>query len=141
MHKTNSLSVRFLDESDYTEIASWFSRRGWDCPPLWQHLPKGDRAIGVVNGSDNLLACGFVYLTETPLTILEWTATNPDQPLKICYKAVRLVLEAAKIVAKTYRPEAVLIQFLVHSGLKKLYKREGFLVGDANLTSMIWGGK
>lgn len=140
MHKANEIRVRLLDESDYAEIGSWFVRRGWPSPPLWAHLPRGDRAIGVESHTHGLLACGFLYFTETPLTILEWTATNPDRPLKLCHKALTMVLDAAKLVARTHREDAVLIQFLVHSGLKKLYKRHGFMVGDEGLTSMIWRG-
>jgi hypothetical protein len=137
MHKAHQ--VRLLDESDYAEIGSWFSRRGWPSPPRWEHLPRGDRAVGVVDDSGRLCACGFIYYTETPLTILEWVATNPDiSSLKSRYKAITLLLDAVKILVQHHRTDAVLIQFMVSSGLKKLYERQGFKVGDQGLTSMIW---
>lgn len=135
------MRVKTCEELDYLQIRDWFTRRGWPSPPHWQHLPRGDRALCVVSNDGRLLACGFIYLTETPLTILEWTATNPDErSLKTRYKAVTLLLEAAKAITRKYREDGVLIQFLVSSGLKKLYQRQGFMVGDEGLTSVVWRG-
>jgi hypothetical protein len=138
MHKGVKMRVRGVFEEDYAEISSWFTCRGWPVPPAWEHLPRGDRALCVDDENGKLLCCAFIYLTETPLTILEWTATNPaEKSLKIRYKSLKMLLEAAKAITKKYRHDGVLIQFLVSNGLKKFYEKNGFQVGDTKLTSMV----
>ena len=72
--------IRPITHEDMVEVSDWFSRRKWPMPPVEAILPK----TGFLAISDNgtKLAVAWLYLTNSSLAFLEWTATNPDEPMQ-----------------------------------------------------------
>jgi len=119
------VKIRPYTLHDHKVIEPFFTERGWPEAPSEEVLPKTGL---VAEDSDNgqILAVGFVYTTDSCVFLLEWTATNPEAPLKIRREGLRMVLETAKEVVKGRNPNGQIIQMMPNEKLVEFYKKQGF---------------
>jgi len=122
---SKSLRVVPYQDSDYEDVAAFYSGHGWDHPPAKASLPK--TGVLVVDETGAKLAIGFLYETDSIMFVLEWTATNPLAPLKLRAKAFKLVIRAIQALVKAKKPDGQIIQFTPNDSIIRSYKRLGFV--------------
>ncbi len=66
--------VRKVEDTDIPEISDWFKSIKWDLPAVDGALPK-EGYVAEKNGS--LVACAWLYLTNSSVAFIQWTNTNP----------------------------------------------------------------
>lgn len=86
------MEVRKVDlEKDYDEIASWWKSQGW--PVLPKEVLSSSGFIAEEAGVK--LAATWMFPTNCPIYIMEWTVGNPDAPWNIRSEALRAVTDGA----------------------------------------------
>jgi hypothetical protein len=118
------MQIRPVDLSkDYVFLEQWFKVREWPYPPQPKILPKTGWIVESDDGE--MLAAGWVYLTNSPIRILEWTVTNPNsQPFKRL-KALEFLVKSIEDLVSS--DNSIMMQFIPDKKLVNFYeKRLGF---------------
>lgn len=113
------MKIRPVDlNTDYVFLEQWFKERNWAEAPTKNLLP-GTGWI-VFSDTDEPLAAGWMYLTNSSVRILEWTVTNPNShPIKRL-KALRYLIQYIEdLLVGT---GCVLMQFIPDQKLAKFYE-------------------
>lgn len=122
--------VDFKTDEHYDEVCRWWREHSnWDEPiPKEVLAPDGLVIPGV--------CAGWIYHSEVAFSYMEWLVANPDQPGKVVYKGLRLLVDALK--EKAYdKGKSMIYTSVKHEGLIRLYKKCGFIEGDTGMTNMI----
>lgn len=61
--------VRTFTKKDYPKLCKWLTAHGMDSPPIEMLPPTGFIVDGV--------ACGFAYMTDSPIAIFDCFVSNP----------------------------------------------------------------
>jgi len=69
--------VRDLEDDDLAEVSEWFTSRNWNVAPQGKVLPDSGY-VAVHNGK--LLSVAWLYVTNSEVGIIDWIATNPEEP-------------------------------------------------------------
>ena len=92
------MKVRLFDpEKDYEEVASWWSKQEWPVLPLQMLSPMGF----IAEKDGQKLAATWMYSTNSPTYIMEWTVGNPDANYEDRNDGLKHVTEEACHWAKT----------------------------------------
>jgi hypothetical protein len=92
------MNSRPFQESDLPEISEWFADLEWPLPPTEEILPK----VGcVVESKGRLLACGWLYTTDSSLAFLSWLACNPNIEGPLGDAALQKLVEDVQKVVET----------------------------------------
>jgi len=77
----NKLKFRPLEEEDYETICKW-----WD---FWfkrslpkEFLPDDGKSGFMIEKNNQLVACGFLYITNSKVAFLGWVISNPKYKQK-----------------------------------------------------------
>lgn len=88
-------SWRKYEPKDFDVISPWYVAHGWEAPPDSSILPS----TGIVVELDGEpIGAGFLYLTNSPMALLEWLVTKPclgRQGLRV----LEYLLEVIKVAA------------------------------------------
>lgn len=68
------MKVRMFEEGDHKQLTRWWSAWGWPPLPL-EALPKNGLIISNFKGES--VCMGFLYLTDSSISWLEWITANP----------------------------------------------------------------
>lgn len=132
------MNIRAIDlDKDYLEISQWFVGHGWPAAPDKSMLPKTGFIVEV---GKRLLACGFLYLTNSPIAWLEWTATNPKETELTRMKAFGALVKSAQSMA-TSSGYSRIMQAMPNAKLVSFYeKRLGFKKAE-DASILFWNGE
>lgn len=121
-----ALKWRKYDPADYETIAPWYKAHGWSEPPEPAIFPT--TGIIVEDGLGPV-AVAFLYLSNSPLGFIEWTATRPGLPPgRTVYRVLEYLLEVVRTAGKG----SGVARFIHLSRPKsaRIYERLGFKKSD-----------
>ena len=117
---------KFCVETDYTTLIEWWKsyNHGVLSPSI---LP--DTGVSVVDEAGTMLACSWLYFTNSRCAIIDWTIANPTAPLMQRGRAIAAAVQNLEALASTTNV-AVIFGFSGYRGFTKSmlrlgYKREG----------------
>lgn len=126
MHKDGHY-IRLINKEDYEEIAPWFHGHGWQQEPRWEYLPSTGY---VCEYKGQMQAVGWLYLTNSLMGVLEYTATNPQAPTIQRVKSLKFLVNFIKGQAMDLGVRSI-IQFIGPDSLAKYYQKHlGFILTD-----------
>lgn len=112
-------------------IEKWFEKR-WPKAPSQDMLPK----LGFIVEDDKPLACGFLYLTGTSLSFLEFVCTNPEVKTTRGLLAVDHMIDEVKQMATSFGAKTIL-QFLEDKFARYYERKHDFVIAE-KLNMMVW---
>ena len=87
----NKLKFRPLEEEDYETICKW-----WD---FWfkrslpkEFLPDDGKSGFMIEKNNQLVACGFLYITNSKVAFLGWVISNPKYKQKDRKKVIKKLI-------------------------------------------------
>ncbi len=105
--------IREFQSGDYPEICGWFKAHGLSCPDL-SHLPVHGFIVPEI-------AAGFIYMTDSTISILDCFISNPHSDDKRRDMAIDLIvlnlakhakIKGTKILITNTRIQAVRLRAL-----------------------------
>lgn len=125
--------VRQLTPDDMMEVSQWFVKRKWPLPPNEGILPN----TGYVAQRDDgkLLSVAWLYLTNSKLALIEWTATNPDEPVA-GIKSLSNVVDYIKHITKDN--VTCLMQLIPNKKLSRHYQKKMGFKKSEEADIVIW---
>lgn len=123
-------------KEDHKEIVHFYSDRGWKQPPDESILPDLG-FIAVDENTQEKLAVGFLYESNSQVYFLEWTATNPSASLRRRAVAFKLLVKTVMALCKKDKPGAVIMQYTPNESIIRAYKKLGF-VETERATLLVW---
>lgn len=122
----------FNNELDYNEVSQWWIKQGW--PVLPQEILT---TSGFIVESDSAkFAATWIFKTNCPIYIMEWTVGNPDVKWEDRSEAIQLVTNTACEWAKQDGAKQVFTMTKSDRFIKKL-KESGFTKTDSGMTHLV----
>ena len=122
----------FNAESDYAQVASWWKQQNWPALPV-EVLSKS----GFVAEKDGvLLAATWVFATNCPIYIMEWTVGNPNVDWETRQVGIAEVTEAGCQWAKQDGAAQVFTMTKSDRFIDKL-EQCGFTKADTGMTHLV----
>jgi hypothetical protein len=88
--KVNDLSFAPFDAAtDFPVISTWWKEHKWPIVPL-SFLPRNGI---VIRHLGKPICAGFIYLTDTPIGLLEWVVSDPKSNKKDRDEALHLLIQ------------------------------------------------
>ncbi len=109
-------------------VRAWGKKHRFPLPPK-QMLP----AIGYVV---NEAACGFLYLTDSKIALLEWVFGNPEKTKEERAEALDVLFSLLEKTAKELKYE-MLFTMAGTDAYRSIVERNGFEETDKNVTHHI----
>lgn len=113
--------LRKFTEADYDLYSSWF-----DTPPKMKDLPN----VGLVSG--NMLAVGFLYITDSNFSVMAFWHCNPNNKMNESYLALKEIVKGACDASKVLKRNNVFI-YTNQRSMIRLCKSLGFSNFDGHL--------
>lgn len=129
------LLVRQLNDNDYDDIlVGWWKQWGWE-PPTRDFLPNDGRGGVIVYDGDTPVCAGFVYLTNSRVSWVDWIISNKE------YRdnrkdAIKLLVSKLTDICKDTGSKFV-YALIKHNGLIGTYEELGYIKGDTYNSEMI----
>lgn len=128
-----TLAVRpFNPLLDYADVSEWWKARGWPPVPT-DLLPTSGY---VAQDAAHKYCAAFLYLTNSKFAMLEYMVSNPGAPMKAKRRAMDAMLDRIMVDARALGIKAIFTS-LESQGLKKVYEKHGFVVGDVGMTNLV----
>ena len=125
------MTVRDVTESDMPLMREWWDKHAWPVTP--EHLlPDTGYMI------DGLCAT-WLYVTNSRVSWVAWTVSNPDAGRKELNVALDLLIEETKIRSVEQGCDLLCLNS-GHKGLIKRCKRLGFTTFEENMTNLMCNG-
>ena len=97
--KTNEFECRILKESDWDILVSWWKWWRWTVPAK-DFLPENGTG-GIIIEKDGIpIVAGFIYITNSATTLLEWIVSNPDYKEPDRKLAIEMLITEAENLTK-----------------------------------------
>lgn len=127
------MKVRPYQASDYPLASEWWKAHGWGSVPEC-FLP----VVGiVVEINDTPAAMAWIKQeNSTPIAMMEWLVTNPDNHPKNSLRAIREVTESVKACAKAMG-RTTLFTYCKQPSLARAYEKAGFLQTDSAMIHLV----
>lgn len=122
--------IMFKPELHYEELSGWFKSHGWGEGVPVVTLPK-DSGYLVQDEDGTLIACTFIYFSNSPLCWQEWTMTNPSAKLRKRHQAIKKLIEYVQWLVKEINPASQVITLLASRSLTKMFKDAGYKVTES----------
>lgn len=128
----------YKPDEHYSMLCEWWAKQGWDHPPSVDMLPSF--GFMVYNTAiDQYVYAGFIIYTSTPIVWLEWLVSNPFVDPIHKRRALKEGLLFAFDIIRTRKPNnRVVFTTTLNSGLVNSLKKCNFLVGDTDMTQLIY---
>lgn len=114
------MKIRPFEPSDYGDYATWFTGHGWGQAPSLDLLSNTGF---LVYDKEGPLCAGFVYYTNSSITLLEWMATNPQRHGIRTVKAIKVLIDHVKLMISQLPGPRYLMGATDNKGLKAHYER------------------
>ena len=120
------LKVRALQESDWDTLQEWWTKWNW---------PEMNKDLLPLNGTGGLIVCkgdipiaaGFLYLTNSKVTILDWIISNPKYKELDRKEALVLLVDSFEEIAKV-NGYNIIFSFTRNKNLIDIHKDLGYTV-------------
>lgn len=131
------LEIRALIDSDYDDfLCEWWSKWKWDAPAK-DFLPDNGKGGFVVTDEGVPICAGFLYITNSKVSWVDWIISNPDYRKKPHRKqAMILLIDTLTNVSKNLGNRYV-YALIKHPSLIETYKQVGYVKGDTYQSEMI----
>ena len=96
----NALNFRALNENDYKTIKEWWKWWKWSVIPK-DSLPDNGKGGFMVEKNNQSIVCGFLYITNSKVALLEWVVSNPEYKEKDRGEAIELLIDRIEEVCKS----------------------------------------
>lgn len=119
---------------DYEMVAGWFRGHGWEPVPQ-AFIP----VLGIVvhDGEGRDLAAGWIKLeSSTPIAMLEWVVTNPENHPKESAASIDALIQHAKECAKEQGRTAI-FTYCKQDSLARKYGKHGFQQSDSGMIHLV----
>lgn len=125
--------VRSFDaEKDYEDVATWWKQQEW--PPLPKHVLSPSGFIAEEDGVK--LAATWVFPTNCPIYIMEWTVGNPNVKHELRNNALKNVTDHACKWAKEDGAIQIFTMTKHERFIKKL-EEFGFQTTESGMTHLV----
>lgn len=132
MSRAPLTNVPFVLKDHYHVLCDWWSGHHWPVVPI-EMLPSTGIVASV---GDEMVAAGFLYLTDSSVAWIEWLVTNPSASLKSRLRGLDHVV--ARLTEEAYAgTRRVIFTSSNNEGLINRLKNHGFQVGDTNTTQLL----
>ena len=122
----------FDKDKDYADVAEWWAKQDWPVMPQ-DHLTT---AGFIAENGDKKLAATWIFATNCPIYIMEWTVGNPEADWKERAEAIDLVTNTACEWAKQDGAKMVFTMAKHERYMDKLQKN-GFNITESGMTHFI----
>lgn len=95
----DKLIFRVLNKSDYKTIKKWWKWWRWSKVPK-NFLPDNGKGGFMVEKNKQPIVCGFVYITNSSIVLLEWIVSNPKYKEDDRGEAIELLINKIEEVCK-----------------------------------------
>jgi hypothetical protein len=131
------LTIKRLTESDYDDIlVGWWSDWKWEAPHR-DFLPDNGTGGFIVYDDDTPICAGFVYVTNSKATWVDWIISNKNYTDKEGRKlAIRLLIESLTNVCESSGSKYI-YALIKNQHLIKVYEDLGYIKGDSYTSEMI----
>ena len=122
------LSIRELRESDWDTLQEWWLK--WNWPIMSKDLLPMNGCGGLmVYKGDQLITCGFLYLSNSKVAWLDWIVSNPEYRDNDRKEAISFLIEGLETVARQQGYE-IIISIARNKSLIETHKKLGYTVDD-----------
>jgi hypothetical protein len=87
----SQLTFRPLQDQDYETICDWWKWWRWPIVPK-ENLPNNGTGGFMVQNNNIPIVCGFVYITNSNLTWLEFIVSNPEYRQEDRRSAIKMLM-------------------------------------------------
>jgi hypothetical protein len=123
----------FNVEQDYPVVSDWWTAHKW--PPVPAHALS---SFGMVAEEETLPLCAaWLYITNSSFSLIEFAVSNPSAPLKLRAAGLELLLQRLIKEAIGFGSRQIFTS-LQSKSLIRLYCKQGFQIGDTNMTNLIY---
>lgn len=120
----------FNFDGDMADIESWWAEHEQPVA-LREILSNRGRIVPGV-------CAAWLYLSDGPLAMIGWPVANPDASPREVHAGFELIFDEMLDEAKENGTKIV-VAYTAKSGLIKMFKSAGFVVGDGATTSLFAG--
>lgn len=119
----------------YAKAVEWWT--AWKFPVIpVESLPTSMFAAYNESGP---VSVGFLYVTDSPLAMLEWIVADPKAEKASRARAIELVITSAKVYAEASGVKMI-FTFVRNQSLMHKLEKKGFLKTDEGMTHYLWRG-
>ena len=127
------MQVRQFDSlKDYSDVSTWWKKQDWPVLPLSMLTTSGF----IVENDENKLAATWVFKTNCPVYIMEWTVGNPDVKWEDRQEAIKMLTSSASEWAKKNGASYIMTMTKSERFMDKL-QEYGFTKMDTDMTHLI----
>lgn len=102
----NQINFRSLTEDDYSVICSWW--KWWRWPIIErQNLPNNGTGGFMVEKEGVPIVAGFLYITNSDLTWLEFIVSNPEYKQEDRKEAIELLINGIESFCKSLNKSSI----------------------------------
>ncbi len=130
-------TLRPLNEFDYDNILlGWWEDWGW-VAPMKDMLPQDGIGGIIVYDEDEPVCAGFLYMTNSKMSWVEWVISNKNYRKKPQRKeAIVYLIETLTNIAKN-NGATFAYTVVKNKSLSAIYEQVGYANGDDNVKEMI----
>ena len=122
------LSIREIRESDWDTMQDWWNK--WNWPIMSKDLLPMNGCGGLMVYKENeLIACGFLYLSNSKVAWLDWIVSNPEYRNDDRKQAISYLIECLEEVAKQQGYE-IIISIARNKSLIETHKKLGYTIDE-----------
>lgn len=118
---------------DYALVCSWWKAHNWPVVPLPALPTNGFVAI---NDDGERLCAGWLYLTDSALSALEWMVSDPNSGAEERDAALDILITTLKARADEVG-KPVIFSSVAHPKLRERLAKHGFNITDNGVTNML----
>lgn len=131
------LTIRPLNENDYQDtLVNWWSQWNWEAPKK-DFLPEDGKGGVIVYDQDTPICAGFIYVTNSKVTWVDWIISNKEYKIKDKRRAaIKLLIESLTNISKNTGSQYA-YALIKNKSLIKVYEDLGYKRGDSYTSEMI----
>lgn len=120
----------FEAQKHYKDVSTWWNTHKWPVIPLAMLPPTGFVIEGV--------CAGWLYLTDSPIALLEWVVANPNTPVDERGQGLDALVARLKEEAKA-RGKSFVFMTAKNERLINRLEKHGFQRTDEHMTNLLVG--
>ena len=122
------LIVRALQESDWETLQEWWAK--WNWPVMSKELLplNGCGGLMIYKGGQ-LIAAGFLYLSNSKVAWLDWIISNPEYKESDRKQALVLLIDELEKVALA-QDYSIIISIARNKSLINIHKELGYTIDE-----------
>lgn len=122
------LTVRALQESDWDTLQEWWTK--WKWPIMSKEmLPLNGCGGLMIYKGDQLIAAGFLYLSNSKVAWLDWVISNPEYKESDRKQALVLLIDELEKIALT-QDYSIIISIARNKSLINIHKELGYTIDE-----------